>query len=513
MDLFTAISLWGEHMKADVRETDYNFRRVSRFNVILIWIFSTILSGQALALSGLEFGGKVALATYGASTAATIVYLLNCYGVLDFSFGAVVICFLPVAASTWLNIIDNGIQSTRVFMLYIACICMIALYFKAKLVVIYTVILIAFVSAVSYIFPQYSLGQNPTISEFGARIGIILCTCIILYFLSQWGNEYINSALEKERKASGLLEKLTGSMKGIENVTGVLNTEIEKSNESIQSIRKSSSSITAAIQDMAKGVEEQVSDITHIGGMVEGANQALIDIKQLSSEVKNASSKMGEAVSEGSGKIAVMNQQMSTITSSAKSSLDTVKDLQNNMKEISDFITEITSISDQTSLLALNASIEAARAGESGRGFAVVADEVRKLAEESARIVEDIEKIINKAQEAAGIALEKVTDGGKALEYGNIIIKEFEEIFEKNQQIFESMSNNIDTENRLVDDLSKTFSNIRQDLDNMASISEEHAAATQEILAATENQNSKISEIAYATGKINGMSGELGKML
>ncbi len=62
---------------------------------------------------------------------------------------------------------------------------------------------------------------------------------------------------------------------------------------------------------------------------------------------------------------------------------DVIQELDKATKLIADIASEIGGITDETSLLSLNATIEASRAGEHGKGFSVVAKVVGRLAERS----------------------------------------------------------------------------------------------------------------------------------
>jgi methyl-accepting chemotaxis protein len=72
--------------------------------------------------------------------------------------------------------------------------------------------------------------------------------------------------------------------------------------------------------------------------------------------------------------------------------------LSEQSQAIGEIIATVTDISEQSNLLAVNASIEAAKAGELGKGFAVVAHEIHNLAEQSKQATGNIRTILTDIQ-------------------------------------------------------------------------------------------------------------------
>ncbi|MBS1810007.1 MAG: HAMP domain-containing protein [Acidobacteria bacterium] len=89
---------------------------------------------------------------------------------------------------------------------------------------------------------------------------------------------------------------------------------------------------------------------------------------------------------------------MNRIREQVQETSSQLKRLGDSSQEIGEIVQIIDEISDQTSILALNASIQAATAGDAGRGFAVVAEEIEHLAERSSQATAKIASLVKTIQ-------------------------------------------------------------------------------------------------------------------
>ncbi|MHA2501316.1 MAG: methyl-accepting chemotaxis protein [Candidatus Kariarchaeaceae archaeon] len=145
-------------------------------------------------------------------------------------------------------------------------------------------------------------------------------------------------------------------------------------------------------------------------------NKMLIDLQDLAKRILTAS----ERVAGTSEEIAASTSEISSSSNSISSIMENIsqgsqsqvekvesailaeKDLRNTLDQSFDQILEsielVQEISEETNLLALNASIEAQRAGEAGRGFAIVAQNVRRLSDDTRTYSDEIFSLINEVE-------------------------------------------------------------------------------------------------------------------
>ena len=177
----------------------------------------------------------------------------------------------------------------------------------------------------------------------------------------------------------------------------------------------SSAEISAASREMLSGLKDQTLKI-------EGSTTA---VTELSASIQHVATNAGKAtdVAEGSSKeVTAAVQRMDQIRASVEDAAAKMRDLGESSKRIGNIVEVIRQISEQTSMLALNASIEAAHAGEQGRGFAVVADEVSSLARRVGQSAKDIEALIQTVKEQTQAAIASMDIGTREVGNGSALV-------------------------------------------------------------------------------------------
>ncbi|WP_164019899.1 methyl-accepting chemotaxis protein [Pyxidicoccus trucidator] len=253
----------------------------------------------------------------------------------------------------------------------------------------------------------------------------------------------------------------------------------------------------ASAQEQGSAVTETVSTIEEITKTSEeaaGRARAVSDSARHAEEVGRGGRR---AVEEAVSSMGVVREQVESIASR-------ILALAEQAQAIGDIITTVNDISEQTHMLALNASIEASRAGEQGRGFAVVAAEVKALADQSKKATGQVRQILGQIQKATHGAVMTTEEGTKSVAAATRIVSE--------------AGSNIQTLSDLLAQASLTAAQIAASANQQATgIAQIRQAmhdvnqATQQALQSSRQTERAMQDINGMGQKLKGLLGEYGR--
>lgn len=485
----------------------YNYKKADFVCTCIILAVCLLTLVYNFAGRSFSEGMELSIPVFGAAGVVIILYFVPVPSrVKGFLYSLIIL-----AASVMTLLSDPTDQGTNFTIS--ASIVVLCLYYSSKLLIAYGIILNAVYLILYNIDSVILFGKERPVSFLLSSMLMINSMFLVIYFSNRWGSQIIMKATQKEQEVNQLLNKLQATFEKVGETSNVLIKNITTLDDNMNSIVESSKETSNTMNEVTRGTQHQAESINDINMNMTVAVEEVNSTKEIAEKITSNSDLISQKVAKGTEKIGSMMQQMNTINQAVSAALSTVNELQSNIEMINGFLAGIENISEQTNLLSLNASIESARAGEQGKGFAVVAGEVRKLAEQSAKTAQSIQEITEVISTNSTSAVEKVTQGEKAVEDGNLVLNEVGEYFKDVENAVNETFELLATENKMINTILEKFIQVQERIESIASIAEEHSASNEEILATIESENNDIISIKDSLQEIKEMTAVLNQML
>ena len=313
---------------------------------------------------------------------------------------------------------------------------------------------------------------------------------------------------------NSFMVKLRTMMLSVKDSGDKLEDNTNQTNRELQEATEELNQISGALNGMTETMQETSESVTEI-------EEAAVSIKQMSEELYEKTmsgaeyaDNVSETADEARKTCQSSKEQMSQIVGEMSQALnDTIEDSV-KIDRIIELTNDIISISEQTQLLALNASIEAARAGEEGKGFAVVAGEVSKLADATAQTAMEIESINQFTVDTVN-ALVNISK--QMIDYvDNVISTDYDRMVEIGQayhQDSREFKSQFDDFCKLAEQLSLNMETIENNISKIMEVIEVETASISDVADVSDKIYGKMQNASSNSEVNEEIVGELGEML
>jgi methyl-accepting chemotaxis protein len=186
----------------------------------------------------------------------------------------------------------------------------------------------------------------------------------------------------------------------------------------VQHVQSSSAELQAAANQQVAGAREQATAMTEISTTISELLATSRQIAESSQRVARISTDAAAAARSGDDTMQRTEDAVGGIKKQVDVIVEHTLDLGKKSQQIGGILSIIDELSEQTNILAINASIEAAGAGEMGRRFGVVAEEIRKLADRVGGSSREIRVLVDDIRGAVNTTVMATESGAKAVDAG-----------------------------------------------------------------------------------------------
>lgn len=381
---------------------------------------------------------------------------------------------------------------------------MAAYYEDIRLMVLMTTLFAVQHLAGFFLSPQLVFGTDsyPFLMLVIHALFLILTSCATSLQIVSKRKITTQLEAEKRTKEERLFQLINQIEKLSEQIRSTSETVSDKSEINVranETMRHSFDEVTGGLRDQLISLEQMDSNLERINGSVQSAFFAFEEMKLNAVATE-------QAVTSNYESVLAIREQNESVVEAVTSIVMSMDDLQQAAAQAQSMVNKIREVSDQTNLIALNASIEAARAGEQGKGFAVVAGEIRKLADQSRGAADDIQSMIAAIRQESETSVGQVERGQEAIRQTAVNMETFAAEFQQLRQRLREVLEFILNLNRMMTDIRQEAGNVSGEMTRISAVIEEEMAAMESLRGMSGEQTESARQVDREVAKLNDLS-------